>query len=108
VEAYPDNIKRCGVPFRQQFNEINPTSSQSGKLKTVTFIDLTDRFCDKELCLPVGGNVLVYRDTHHITIEYARTLAAPLGERMRQVRPDLFLTDAQANHEKQQTAGAGE
>jgi hypothetical protein len=108
VEAYPNDIKRCGVPFRQLVNKIDPTSRHAGKLKTVSFIDLTDRFCDEELCLPVGGNVLVYRDTHHLTIEYARTLATPLGERMKRVRPDLFLPDDKHDSEKQQTAGAGE
>jgi peptidoglycan/LPS O-acetylase OafA/YrhL len=108
IETYRNDIRRCGVPFRQQINEVDPTSMLAGKLKTVSFIDLTDRFCDAELCLPVGGNVLVYRDTHHITIEYARTLATPLGERMKQVRPDLFLPDDQPGSEKQQTAGAGE
>ncbi|MBJ6124273.1 acyltransferase family protein [Microvirga splendida] len=108
VETYPNDIKRCGVPFRQHFNEIDPTSNLREKLKTVSFIDLTDRFCDGQVCLPVGGNVLVYRDTHHITIEYSRTLATPLGERMRQVRPDLFLADTSLDPEKQQAAGAGE
>jgi hypothetical protein len=32
----------------------------------------------------------MYRDSHHISTTYARSLAGVLGERMKQVRPDLF------------------
>jgi SGNH domain (fused to AT3 domains) len=108
IEKNPSDLKKCSLPRRKLFNEIDPTSRLDPKPTNVSFIDLTDRFCDRELCSPVGGNVLVYRDTHHITIEYSRTLATPLGERMKQVRPDLFLMETQANSPKHQRADAGE
>jgi peptidoglycan/LPS O-acetylase OafA/YrhL len=38
-------------------------------------IDLNDSFCIGERCPPVIGGALVYRDRHHITATYARTLA---------------------------------
>jgi hypothetical protein len=90
IEANRQNIAKCAVPREQLFDAVDPASLLDPKPGNVAFIDLTDRFCDDKLCYPVGGNVLVYRDTHHITIEYSRSLAAPLGMRMRQVRPDLF------------------
>ncbi|MBF9195336.1 acyltransferase family protein [Microvirga terrestris] len=92
VDANPTDIMKCARPRAEIFDEVDPTTRLENKPENVSFIDLTDRFCDDTHCFPVIGNVLVLRDSHHISIEYARTLATPLGERMRQVRPDLFQT----------------
>ena len=43
-------------------------------------IDMTDYFCGPEVCSTVTGGVLVYRDAHHFTATYARSLA-PMLER---------------------------
>ena len=43
--------------------------------KRVQVIDLTKFFCGSELCYPVVGGALVYRDVDHLT----RTFAATLG-----------------------------
>ncbi|MGI5121915.1 acyltransferase family protein [Marinactinospora thermotolerans] len=43
-------------------------------------VDLSDLFCTSEQCPPVVGNVLVYRDGHHITATYARLLAPYFAE----------------------------
>jgi len=90
IEANRHDIAKCAVARDQLFDAVDPSTKLEPKPSNVSFIDLTDRFCDETRCYPVGGNVLIFRDTHHITMEYARTLAGPLGERMRQVRPDLF------------------
>ncbi|ROQ36657.1 peptidoglycan/LPS O-acetylase OafA/YrhL [Frondihabitans sp. PhB188] len=42
-------------------------------------IDLTDRVCPGDTCLTAIGGVVVYRDTHHLTATYARTLGPALG-----------------------------
>ncbi|GII99349.1 peptidoglycan/LPS O-acetylase OafA/YrhL [Sediminihabitans luteus] len=44
-----------------------------------TALDLTDRYCGPSSCPPVIGNVLVYRDTNHITDTFARSLAPDLA-----------------------------
>ncbi|HVW47623.1 MAG TPA: acyltransferase family protein [Solirubrobacterales bacterium] len=41
----------------------------------VATVDLTPEICPGGLCRAVIGNVLVYRDTAHLTATYARTLA---------------------------------
>ncbi|WP_270070762.1 acyltransferase family protein [Streptomonospora mangrovi] len=46
----------------------------------VTLVDLTDEFCVGGTCPPVIGNVLVYRDSHHLTATYSRLLAHSLAE----------------------------
>ncbi|MGB3762010.1 MAG: hypothetical protein WA966_02230, partial [Ornithinimicrobium sp.] len=37
-------------------------------------IDIRDSICPETECVPVIGNVLVYRQTSHITDTYARSL----------------------------------
>ncbi|MFG3685665.1 acyltransferase family protein [Micromonospora sp. NPDC047740] len=48
----------------------------------VRVVDLTDLFCTETECPLVIGNVIVYRDSHHITATYARTLGPHLVERI--------------------------
>jgi len=45
-------------------------------------VDLSDRFCLDDVCPAVIGNVLVYRDSHHITATYSRLLSEDLAERV--------------------------
>jgi hypothetical protein len=48
----------------------------------VALIDLTDQFCPGDRCPVAIGNVLVYRDSAHLTAAYVRTVAPVLGERL--------------------------
>lgn len=45
-------------------------------------IDMLPYFCLSEVCPAVIGNVLVYRDRHHLTATYARSLAPILALRV--------------------------
>jgi peptidoglycan/LPS O-acetylase OafA/YrhL len=56
----------------------------------VRVIDMTDQFCPGDLCLAAIGNILVFRDSNHITTAYARTLAPVLGQRLIAAFPDLL------------------
>lgn len=55
----------------------------------VTVIDLTDRICPNE-CPPVIGNVLLYRQSHHLTRTYVESLVPDLSARFA-VAVDGFL-----------------
>jgi hypothetical protein len=55
----------------------------------IKVLDLEDVLCVGEVCPVVIGNVLVYRDFHHLTATYARTLAPALADRLGQVLPAL-------------------
>jgi peptidoglycan/LPS O-acetylase OafA/YrhL len=90
IERSMPDLLKCARPRRQKMNAVDPASELNPKPDNVSFIDLTDRFCDAATCYPVNGNILMYRDSHHISTTYARSLAGVLGERMKQVRPDLF------------------
>lgn len=48
-------------------------------------IDLTDAYCTADdLCPAVEGGVIVYRDSHHITASFSRTLAPYLSSAIEQ------------------------
>ena len=48
----------------------------------VRAIDAADRFCLRDLCPAVIGDVLVYRNTGHITATFMVTLRRWLGRRL--------------------------
>lgn len=45
-------------------------------------VDLTEDICPEEMCVPVIGNVLIYRQGSHLTDAYVRTLTAALGRQL--------------------------
>ncbi|MFW8745782.1 SGNH hydrolase domain-containing protein, partial [Mesorhizobium japonicum] len=44
-------------------------------------IDLIGYFCS-DVCPPIIGNMLVYRDSHHMTATFSAALAGPLADRL--------------------------
>jgi hypothetical protein len=52
-------------------------------------IDVRDSICPQPTCVPVIGNVLVYRQTSHITNTYALTLEPVLAEKLVPVVQEL-------------------
>lgn len=55
-------------------------------LKNIFYIDLTHLFCEDNFCKPVIGNVLVYKDSNHITNTYSRTLSDALEEKINEAK----------------------
>jgi hypothetical protein len=49
----------------------------------VSTLDLSDSFCDAQLCYGVAGNLIVYRDNNHISWQYADTLPQPFWNAFR-------------------------
>ncbi|MGH2944288.1 MAG: acyltransferase family protein, partial [Solirubrobacteraceae bacterium] len=73
----------CAVP-RKASLETDPqvvAVRRSGAAR-VKFVDLSDLFCSPRLCYPVVGGALVFKDLHHFTLVFAKTLSAPLEGRV--------------------------
>ena len=47
---------------------------------SVALLDLTDQFCNDEICWAVKDGVAVYRDSHHITATYAERISPTLRD----------------------------
>ncbi|MEE1610156.1 acyltransferase family protein [Microvirga sp. CF3016] len=52
------------------------------KMLNVKILDFSEYFCDGNHCPIVIGGVLVYRDSHHMTATYARTLSKSIEEQL--------------------------
>lgn len=70
----------CAIA-RTQALLADPAVSAIAKLNSplVTTANFDDVFCRQGSCLPVIGNVVVYRDDNHLTNTFAKTLAPKLG-----------------------------
>jgi hypothetical protein len=49
----------------------------------IRFVDLTDHFCDRDLCYAVVGGVMVYFDMDHMSGSFSRSLAPFLLQAIR-------------------------
>ena len=51
-------------------------------LKSIRLVDMGDFFCPNGRCPLVIGNLVVWRDRHHMTRTYSRALAPFLAEKL--------------------------
>jgi hypothetical protein len=75
----------CGVARSDALDIVDPAQDAAAHLPTVHPLDLSDVVCRADRCLAVEGNILIYRDSDHLTTAYARTLAPELGRQMRAI-----------------------
>ena len=57
----------------------------SAMLPETHLVDLTHLYCNKEICPAVIGNILVYRDNHHITDAFGVTLAPYIDKAVKKI-----------------------
>ena len=74
------NPNACSLPRSEAMRFAGAIEGAARLAKDTTFVDMTDYLCTAERCEVVVGNVLVYRDQHHITATYARSMADELGK----------------------------
>ena len=68
-----EGIARSGQPVQL---------AAAAQVPGVHTVDLTDHICPDPMCVPVIGNVLIYRQGSHLTDAYVRTLTPTLGSRL--------------------------
>ncbi len=82
LSAHLSDAAACARPASLALDSPGRAATVAATTATGTpLIDLTDYFCT-DVCAPIIGNVLVYRDSHHITATYAAELAGPLARRL--------------------------
>ncbi|MFD0803323.1 SGNH hydrolase domain-containing protein, partial [Streptomonospora algeriensis] len=67
VSLHTEDLSECEKPVEDAFSNDDPQVIAAENDPGVDIVDLTDQFCTGDTCLPVIGNVLVYRDSHHLT-----------------------------------------
>jgi peptidoglycan/LPS O-acetylase OafA/YrhL len=75
VSKRPLELRRCAFRRPLAVARARVVAAGAEHVPGVRVIDATGEFCLRQLCPAVIGNVLVYRETGHITASYAATLA---------------------------------
>ncbi|MEG0258290.1 MAG: acyltransferase family protein [Lysinibacillus sp.] len=83
------DMRDCAVPRSEALSDVLPWENTEGLPSNVIYADLSDNFCDENSCYPVIGNILVYRDTNHITKTFAKTLAPALKKPLQEAFESL-------------------
>ncbi|HVK22339.1 MAG TPA: acyltransferase family protein [Actinokineospora sp.] len=81
VGLNPANPAVCAVDRnRAQPTDPLAEAARAAKNPDVTYIDMTDYFCDERKCYGVVGGVVVYFDANHLNREFSRTLRPVIAE----------------------------
>ena len=72
----------CGMDRATVLDPVDPALDATAHLPIVHPLDLSDAVCRPERCRAIEGNLLVYRDTDHLTTAYSRTLAPELDRQL--------------------------
>ncbi|VBA38406.1 acyltransferase family protein [Mycobacterium attenuatum] len=76
------NGKSCGIKRSDLLSDYNTTLDFVAQFPLLKPIDMSDAICREDFCRAVEGNVLIYRDSHHLTPTYMRTMAPELGRQI--------------------------
>ena len=72
----------CGRKRSEVLVDRNPTLDFVKRFPGLKPLDLSDAVCRPDYCRAIEGNVLIYRDSHHISATYMRTMTDELGRQL--------------------------
>ncbi|MCK0118290.1 peptidoglycan/LPS O-acetylase OafA/YrhL [Isoptericola sp. CG 20/1183] len=80
VAENPDDLTQCQFDLEEGISRSGALAQvpAAKKVPDAKTIDLRSEICPGDPCVPVIGNVLLYRQTSHLTDTYARTLTEQL------------------------------
>lgn len=74
----------CSVPRKVALADVDPAIAAYAGMPNVTLVDMSDWVCRPDVCNPIEGNIIVYRDSHHLTKTYVMSLKDELARQMLQ------------------------
>ncbi|WP_281242126.1 acyltransferase family protein [Ruania alba] len=79
-----DSLEECTFSRQEGYESSSAPLQQAAaeRVSGVHIVDMTEHICPGETCVPVIGNILVYRQTSHLTDAYVRTLQRQLAEQL--------------------------
>jgi len=87
LKSNKSDIRRCATPRRRALRGHDAIERAAAKLAGVPLIDLANRICVADPCPAVVGGRIVFRDTHHLTATFTRTLAPGVARLVISVAP---------------------
>jgi peptidoglycan/LPS O-acetylase OafA/YrhL len=81
LAGHPDDTDQCGRPANEALEGADTVKIAAQQMDgRVGLIDMNSGICSEDFCAPIVGNMIVYRDQNHLTVEFSKSLA-PLLER---------------------------
>ena len=74
----------CGVSRDVAYSPVNPLDAFAAEFPDTSFLDYSNGVCDDVYCPEVVGNILVYRDRHHLSTAFVRSLQPYLEKDLRE------------------------
>jgi hypothetical protein len=71
-------VEQCGLPRTTALLPDPEITAAAEARRRVEVVDLTPAFCTADRCEPQVGGAFVYRDAHHLTATFARSLVPQL------------------------------
>jgi hypothetical protein len=85
LRAHNDDPGPCTVARADAVINDPPTVVAAREVPAAHLVNMNSLICGKDSCSPIVGNVLVYRDTHHLTVTYSRTTAPYLDRKLQRI-----------------------
>ena len=86
VSGALDDLPRCAFPRAAALATAAAVEADARRVRGVRVIDPVSRFCGPRRCPAVIGDVLVYRNSGHVTATYIKTMTPWLEPRLPRVR----------------------
>ena len=87
--ATGDSPRECGTPRAEVLAPEDPAAPILARLDRAWSIDLNDYICEERHCPAVVGNVIVYRDSNHLSVAYVDTLQPALERELLPILREL-------------------
>lgn len=92
VAEHADDLEACTFEKGQRLSSGGRDAQQEvARRGGYATIDLLDGICPTDICLPVIGDVLVYRQGSHLTDTYVRSLTEKLDGALRSILPSAYF-----------------
>jgi peptidoglycan/LPS O-acetylase OafA/YrhL len=88
ISANPGRLSRCATLTKTSMGRAGDSDLLAARdLPRTRVVDLTAAICPGRYCPAIIGRVIVWRDGHHLTATYARSLAPRLDKVLSQLMP---------------------
>jgi peptidoglycan/LPS O-acetylase OafA/YrhL len=89
VAAHLDDVKACNLPLSHAYDQPRHQDINQAlqKLSGVTLVNPADWICAGRTCPAVVGNLLVFRDQSHLSVEFSRWLTPMITSLLDELQP---------------------
>ena len=82
---HPDDYNQaCGQPSHVNINDVNPAFEAYASMPNIKHMDISESYIKDGWVNVVVGNVLVFRDNHHLTRQFVDTLTDEIERQMKE------------------------